>query len=138
MNFYTFLMHPSDTHRAIHAEVAQHLKEWRHGAQVRNSERGPRMTDLSTVLTALRRPKILIRAARAGVTDYRRDRDLKRLCRPFRVTAPQHAIATLLDEEQRLEATRAAGDATYSIQRHVAVLTALLAEARLRPATASA
>ena len=40
-------------------------------------------------------------------------------------------MGSLLAEEDRLESTRTAGDATYSIQRHVAVLTALLAEARL-------
>ena len=39
------------------------------------------MTDFATMLSALRRPKILIRAARCGVVDYRRDRDLKRLLR---------------------------------------------------------
>lgn len=94
------------------------------------------MTDLASVLTALRRPKLLIRAARAGVVDYRRDRDLKRLLRAR--TAPAEAIDTLLDEENRLEATRAAGEATYSIQRHVAVLTAILAEARTLPTIAAA
>jgi hypothetical protein len=96
------------------------------------------MTDLATVLNALRRPKILIRAARAGVVDYRRDRDLKRILRVSRSAAPQQAIGSLLLEESRLEATRAAGEATYSIQRHVAVLTAILAEARLVPAAAQA
>ena len=45
------------------------------------------MTDLATMLNALRRPKILIRAARAGVVDYRRDRDLKRLLRQPRSAA---------------------------------------------------
>ncbi len=94
------------------------------------------MTDLATVLAALRRPKLLIRAARAGVVDYRRDRDLKRILRQR--TAPSEAIGTLLDEEHRLETTRAAGEATYSIQRHVAVLTALLAEARILSAVAQA
>ena len=89
------------------------------------------MTDLASVLNALRRPKILIRAARAGVVDYRRERDLKRLLRQARGTAPGVAIGTLLAEESRLEGTRTAGEATYSIQRHVAVLTAILAEARL-------
>ena len=89
------------------------------------------MTDLASVLNALRRPKILIRAARAGVVDYRRDRDLKRLLRQPRSTAPTQAIGSLLAEEGRLEDTRTAGEATYSIQRHVAVLTAILAEARL-------
>ena len=88
------------------------------------------MTDLASVLNALRRPKILIRAARAGVVDYRRERDLKRLLRQ-RAAPSAQALTTLLDEENRLETTRTAGDATYSIQRHVAVLTAILAEARL-------
>lgn len=94
------------------------------------------MTDLATVLNALRRPKLLIRAARAGVIDYRRDRDLKRILRQR--IAPSEAIGTLLDEENRLEETRASGEATYSIQRHVAVLTAILAEARSLPAVAQA
>ena len=96
------------------------------------------MTDLATVLNALRRPKILIRAARAGVVDYRRERDLKRLLRQPRGRAPAQAIGSLLAEETRLEATRTAGEATYSIQRHVAVLTAILAEARLLAAAAAA
>ena len=90
------------------------------------------MTDLATILAALRRPKILIRAARAGVADYRRERDLKRLLRQ-RGAAPAQALTTLLDEEGRLEANRTAGEATYNLQRHVAVLTAILAEARLLP-----
>jgi Family of unknown function (DUF6477) len=89
------------------------------------------MTDLATLLGALRRPKILIRAARAGVRDYRRERDLKRLLRTPK--APQVAIGSLLAEEGRLEATRTSGEATYDLRRHVAVLTAILAEARLLP-----
>lgn len=96
------------------------------------------MTDLATILAALRRPKILVRAARAGVVDYRRDRDLKRLLRLSRGAASQHALDHLLVEERRLEEIRAAGEATYSIQRHVAVLTAILAEARLIPDAAAA
>jgi hypothetical protein len=101
-----------------------------------NASEGQGMTDLATLLNALRRPKILVRAARAGVADYRRDRDLKRILRQTKPGAPQQAIGRLLAEEKRLEATRAAGEATYSIQRHVAVLTAILAEVRLIPAAA--
>ncbi len=89
------------------------------------------MTDFATLLNALRRPKILIRAARAGVVDYRRDRDLKRLLRQPRSTATAHAIMSLLAEETRLEEDRARSDGTYDLQRHVAVLTAIIAEARL-------
>ena len=91
------------------------------------------MTDLATILAALRRPKILIRAARAGVVDYRRERDLKRLLRQ-RAAPSAQALTTLLDEEHRLETNRTTGEATYNLQRHVAVLTAILAEARLLPA----
>lgn len=94
------------------------------------------MTEFAALLTDLRRPKILIRAARAGVTDYRRDRDLKRLVRDAKGAAPRDAILPLLAEEHRLEETRTTGGATYNIQRHVAVLTAILAEARRAPAPA--
>ncbi|MCB1370249.1 MAG: hypothetical protein KDJ83_05110 [Rhodobacteraceae bacterium] len=92
------------------------------------------MTDFASVLTALRRPKILIRAARAGVVDYRRERDLRRLLRTVRFQANRPALDSLIAEENRLETNRTSGEATYSIQRHVAVLTALIAEARLLPA----
>jgi hypothetical protein len=94
------------------------------------------MTDLAHLLSALRRPKILIRAARAGVADYRRERDLKRLLRSGSGPAPQQALGTLLAEEDRLETNRTTGEATYNLQRHVALLTAILAEARLLPAPA--
>lgn len=94
--------------------------------------------EFTAVLAALRRPKILVRAARAGVAEYRRDRDLKRILRLPRAAAPRRAIDHLLAEESRLEETRAAGEATYSIQRHVAVLTAILAEARLLPGASAA
>ena len=95
------------------------------------------MTDLATILAALRRPKILVRAARAGVVDYRRERDLRRILRLGRAAAPRYALDHLIAEERRLEETRAAGEATYSIQRHVAVLTAIVAEARLLPGPAA-
>ena len=116
----------------MHAMVVQHPRfPARMSAPEKPTQRDI-MTDLASILSALRRPKILIRAARAGVVDYRRDRDLKRLLRQ-RAAAPQQAITSLLDEEGRLEATRTSGEATYNLQRHIAVLTAILAEARLLP-----
>lgn len=91
------------------------------------------MTDLAAVLTEMRRPRILIRAARAGVADYRRERDLKRLIPADDRAALPHQLAALLAEELRLEEARLAGLAAgYRVHRHVAVLAALLAEARLR------
>lgn len=91
------------------------------------------MNEFADMLNAVRRPKILIRAARAGVSEYRRERDLKRLLKTVK-SSPRHAVTSLLAEETRLETTRASGEATYSVQRHVAVLTALIAEARCLPA----
>lgn len=92
------------------------------------------MSDPLTVLRALRRPRLLIRAARLGVTEYRRERDLARLVSSPRLPSPAQALDRLLDQEERLEATRRAGDASYSISHHVDVLIALMAEARLLPA----
>jgi hypothetical protein len=88
------------------------------------------MTDLTEALSALRRPKILIRAARAGVADYRRERDLKRILRGAQAGDRPGTIAALIAEEDKLEQHRASGEATYRVQLHVAVLTAIIAEAR--------
>ena len=88
------------------------------------------MTDFAPLLAALRRPRILLAAARAGLADYRRERDLRRLRRSEKAT-PEATLGALLAEEREHEAHRTAGEATYSPKRHIAVLTALLAEARL-------
>lgn len=90
-------------------------------------------SDFASMIAALRRPRILVRAARCGLADYRRDRDLRRILRLPRSAASARALDTLLAEEQRLETIRTTGEATYSLQRHVAVLTALLAEALVAP-----
>lgn len=89
------------------------------------------MSHIYSVLNAVCRPKTLIRAARAGVMDYRRERDLKRLLRSARPAGPACTIDTLLMEERRLESSRTTGEGTYNLQRHVALLTAIIAEARL-------
>jgi hypothetical protein len=88
------------------------------------------MTDPNAVLRAIRRPRILVRAARSGTADYQREWDLKRLLRLNNAARAELSLSTLVDEEARLEHKRVTGEATYSIQRHVAILTALLVEAR--------
>jgi hypothetical protein len=94
------------------------------------------MTDFSTLLANLRRPRLLIRAARHGIHDYRRDRDLRRLISTDARLSPESTLSRLLNEEERAELTRRAGDAAYSITRHVDLLIALMAEARLLTARA--
>ncbi|WP_116131582.1 DUF6477 family protein [Tropicimonas sp. IMCC34043] len=97
------------------------------------------MTDFLQTLTNLRRPRLLIRAARYGLSDYNRRRDLKRITLGTELPAPEKALRQLLDLEADLEICRREGLATYSVVRHVDILIALMAEARLilrRPATA--
>jgi len=82
--------------------------------------------------TTIRRPRLLGRAARFGLVDYVRDRDLRRV---FGAAAapprPGRAIAPLMAREALMESDRKAGSAAYSAARHVQVLTALMAESRL-------
>lgn len=89
------------------------------------------MTDPTEFLRTLYRPRLLIRAARFGVLDYRRERDLKRLTQASATPSPAKAITALMHQEAQLEATRKADDASYRVARHVEVLIALMAEARL-------
>lgn len=87
------------------------------------------MTDCRTLLATLRRPRLLMRAARFGLTEYRRERDLRRFVAGN--ASPEATVSTLITAEAKLEATRLTGDAAYSVARHIEVLIALLAEAQL-------
>lgn len=87
------------------------------------------MSDFRIMLANLRRPRLLMRAARFGLAEYRRDRDLRRLVDS--AATPEQTVPRLMSVEERLEATRLAGDASYSAARHIDVLIALLAEAQL-------
>jgi hypothetical protein len=95
------------------------------------------MTDLHKMLETLRRPGLLMRAARFCLPDYHRDRDLRRLLPAQTSTAPEKLVPRLMSEEDALEQSRLSGDLSYSISRHIEVLIALISEARLlpRPAT---
>jgi len=89
------------------------------------------MQDLLASVSGLRRPRTLIQAARHGQEDYSRTRDLRRVMRTADALPPDRAVAELLDEEERIEERRRAGDASYSVSRHIEVLIAMIAEARL-------
>lgn len=89
------------------------------------------MTDFQALLANLSRPRLLIRAARFGLADYKRDRDLRRLL--GQTPSPDRAVERLMSEEERLEEGRRAGDAAYSVTRHIDILIALISEIRLLP-----
>lgn len=78
----------------------------------------------------LRRPRLLIRAAQAGVSGFRRNRDLRRALRTDSLPAPGRSMSRLREIEAELDLQRCDGVASYDLQRHVLVLIAILAEAR--------
>lgn len=89
------------------------------------------MTALIETLATTRRPRLLVRAARFGLEEYNRNRDLRRILRGDSVPAPSDAVTRLMDMEAAHEDTRQRGDASYSIARHLEVLIALMGESRL-------
>lgn len=89
------------------------------------------MTDIATTVAGLRRPRLLMQAARHGLGAYDRARHLPRLMRSLSLPPPAAAVRQLAAEEDRMEAARRDGEANYSVTGHVDLLIALLAEARL-------
>ena len=80
-------------------------------------------------LQRLNRPKILVTAARHGVTTYDRNPHLIYLFgwqKPDNVSA---LLKSLFKKEEELNKMRRLNDAAYQIQEHIAILTALIAEA---------
>ena len=80
-------------------------------------------------LQRLNRPKILVQAARHGGTTYERK---PHLLHRFDWQKPKSLSAlldTLFEKEAELNKMRRQNDAAYQIQDHIAILTALIAEA---------
>jgi hypothetical protein len=98
-------------------------------AMTENTSLAPK--DVARFLASLRRPGLLIRAARFGLVDYRRERDLRRLIGVTKALPPRSALLALAEAEAEAEETRRLGDSCYSVARHVGLLIALLGEARL-------
>ena len=91
------------------------------------------MTESLNRLAGLARPRLLIRAARAGLAHYHRNRDLARILRGPAPADPEAAIDALLEREAAIEQRRRAHDAGYDLGGHIEVLIAVMAEARLLP-----
>ena len=89
------------------------------------------MQDVLSMVQALRRPRLLIRAARAGSQDYRREAHLPKLLGYGALPRPGATLMRLMEIEADLNDKRKADDAMYSIARHVEVLSAMMGEAQL-------
>ncbi|WP_116597598.1 DUF6477 family protein [Primorskyibacter marinus] len=87
------------------------------------------MQDILSLLHALKRPRLLIRAARIGAQDYQRTAHLPRLLGYGALPRTGPALMRLMEIEAELNARREANDAGYSIARHVELLVAMMGEA---------
>lgn len=80
----------------------------------------------------IRRPRLLVEAARAGQSGWRRERDLRALLGPLsghdQSLPPARALPLLRFEEAALNEARRMRAADYNLQRHILFLIAILAE----------
>ncbi len=93
------------------------------------------MTDVLTMLAQMRRPQLLIQAARLGVIEYRRDNGLRRLLGYDHPTGNGAALLALMEIEGEMNEARKQNDAAYSAARHVEVMIAVMGEAQLMRAS---
>lgn len=93
------------------------------------------MQDLIGMLSNLRRPRLLIRAARIGAQDYDRKRHLQRLLGYGGLPRPGAALMRLMEMEQDLDAMRREDNAGYSLQRHLDLLIAMMGEVQILQAS---
>jgi len=89
------------------------------------------MLDPLTQIRTLKRPPLLVRAARIGLMDYRSDRDLPKLLGRPCPLGPSQAVMHLLEEEAQQEERRTGSTGHYSVSRHVELIIAIMAEAQV-------
>ena len=89
------------------------------------------MQDVLSMLQALRRPSLFMRAARIGPDDYQRAAHLPRLLGYGMLPRHGAALMKLMELENTLNDQRRSGDTSYSLVKHVDVLIAMVGEARV-------
>ena len=89
------------------------------------------MTEILRQLDALRRPAILMGAARIGAEDCRREPHLRRVFGQRHLPHLIEGLRQLISIEQDLNTKRTRGDFGYHPGDHVEVLIALMGEAKL-------
>lgn len=88
------------------------------------------MLDVTTYLKTVRRPKLLMQAARINLARYQRERHLVHVLgtRAALRMGPRESLMYLIDEERDQNHQRHEKMAGYEISRHILVLTAMLGE----------
>jgi hypothetical protein len=88
------------------------------------------MQDVLTIFRGLRRPPLLVRAARIGMAGYDRSVHLARHLGHGPLPRGGDALMQLIDIEAGLETDRTDRATHYRAARHVDVLIAMMGEAR--------
>ncbi|TQS73032.1 hypothetical protein ERN12_04460 [Rhodobacteraceae bacterium] len=96
------------------------------------------MSDIHIEIAALRRPSLLVNAARIAQGHYRARRDLQRLVPAAPRLSGTDLLMHLVEQEAALDARRRDGRIGYSIARHIEYLVALMSEADKLPAPQNA
>ena len=96
------------------------------------------MQDILSMLKTLRRPSLLMRAARIGAEDYSRSSHLPRILGYGVLPKHGSALMRLMEVEATLNDQRMNGDTSYSLVKHIDVLIALVGEARILRASHAA
>lgn len=89
------------------------------------------MKDVLSQVAALKRPQILVRAARFGLDDYSRGRHLSRCLKRDDPPGPGAALVELLGIEKQLNSDRVTKSGCYQVAKHIEILVAIMAEAQL-------
>ena len=82
-------------------------------------------------ITEFKRPRILVKAAQISAQTYDRTKVLKRILKTTKLPLHADAISCLRERETDLNEARLSGEASYRIQQHIMVLSALLGEMQL-------
>ena len=80
------------------------------------------MKDIISLLNTLKRPRLLMRAARIGAQDYRRNVHLPRLLGYGNLPRNGAALMKLVEIEGELNSQRKAKESAYSLLRHIDIM----------------
>lgn len=94
-------------------------------------KRDTKMQDIISMLHTLKRPRLLMRAAKIGARDYRRTVHLPRLLGYGHLPRNGPALMKLIEIEGELNTQRKAEESAYSLMRHIDVMIAIVGEAHI-------
>lgn len=89
------------------------------------------MQDVVNYMGTMTRPRLIVRAARIGAEEYRREASLPRILQDPRLPKYAEALIRLREIEEEMNAMRVVNDANYSLPKHIDVLISMIGETRL-------